>query len=187
MDKLIKLINYHSPIGLYNITEGSNIYRELSVYAEELERLEEEVYEVQRESFVSSAKTWGLSSLEQLFGSVRDELDTDFRRSMLTSRFSLQNKDFTPEALEKILQIAGISGKAEEYPRLFRLTVEVFGSYSLAKRKWITSQLRALLPAHLEVDPIFEGFSFSDSDSLGKTFREMEAKAMTWAQIDIYC
>lgn len=187
MDVLERLLKVHRPIGIYNIKEGSNIYNELSVYGAELERLEEEFNDLLNESFVPTASDWGLSRTEQIFGAVRDDLDVNLRRSMILSRYSLGNRDFTPDSVEKILKTAGVNGKTEEYPAQFRLVVHIEGEHPSERRKWITSQLLSLLPAHLEISPVFEGFSFGDSDSLGLSFREIDEKNMSWAQIDIYC
>lgn len=187
MNILEKLIKLHKPVGVYDIKEGGNIYRELSVYADALDELLQELETVQREGFILSAEDEGLSQIEQVFGGVRYDLAPTQRRSMIKARCSLSSGDFTPSVLSKFMDVLGIQAQVWEYPSVFRLTFRVEGEHPLSRRKWIASQLKALLPAHLEVDPVFEGFSFADIKKNNLTFGEMEKKAMNWADIDIYC
>ena len=187
MDILNKLLNLHKPIGIYNIKEGGNIYRELSVYAEALTELSDKLLAVEKESFVLSAEDEGLAEIEKVFGASRDELEKEKRRKMILARFSLCSRDFTPASLSKIMDVLGINAEICEYPRQFRITFGIEGARSLAERKWIARELKNLLPAHLEADPVFEGFSFKCIDEASLTFGDMEQRKMCWADIDIYC
>ena len=187
MNCLERLIKAHNPVGIYNIKDGGNIYSELSVYAQELERLQKALEDALCESFVPVAKGEGLAAVERIWGSVRADLPLEKRRSMALTRYALCEEDFTAQTAQKLLKAVGISGEICEYPKLFRITVEVKGSESLAKRKWIRAQLRSLFPAHLEVDPVFEGFDWKTAESVGLTFEQIEEKAVCWDDADIFC
>ena len=177
-----------SPIGIYNITEKSNIAAELRVYASELDRLYEEAEEILRESFYPTAEDWGLSRSERLWGKVRDDLPTDIRRQMLLKRSSIGYGDFTPTGIEKLLAALDAEGEVEEFPSGFRLTVNLqHRNYTQPQQKWIKSQFDMLFPAHLEVEPVFSGFNWAYADSRGLSFSQIEAKGMSWAEIDSYC
>ena len=187
MKSLERLIKAHSPVGIYDIKNGGNIYSELSVYAQEFERLREELEIALCECFVPTSQAEGLMASERIWGSVRDDLPLYKRRSMILTRYALCEGDFTALAAEKLLKAVGISGEICEYPKQFRITVKVQGSESLAKRRWIREQLRSLFPAHLEVDPVFEGFDWKCADDLGLTFSQIEEKAVCWDDADIFC
>ena len=47
------------PVGIYNITENSNAYKELLVYSRELDRLYVRADEILREGFFATAESWG--------------------------------------------------------------------------------------------------------------------------------
>lgn len=187
MKSMERLVNAHRPVGIYNIVQGGNIYNELLVYAQELERLREELEVALCECFVPTAQAEGLESAERMWGSVRDDLPLSKRRNMILTRYALSGGDFTAEAAEKLLTVVGISGRICEYPRQFRITVEVEDDVSLAKRKWIRNQLRSLFPAHLEVDPVFGGFDWNAAEGLGLSFAQIEQKNMCWDDADIFC
>ncbi len=187
MDVLNRLVALHKPLGVYSIKEDTNIYRELSAYAQAFEELLGALAETEQEGFLLTAKEYGLENFESIYGPVMDELSEDKRRKMIFARCSLSISDFTSASLVKILKALGVEGTFREYPAVFRLTVHINGEYPLARRRFIAAQLKALLPAHLETDPVFEGFSFKDVDERGITFGEMEQKGMCWADIDIYC
>ena len=187
MKSLDRLIKAHNPVGIYDIRIGGNIYSELSVYAQEFERMREELEVALCECFVPTAQAEGLAGAERIWGAVREDLPLEKRRSMVLSRYALSDGDFTMQTAEKLLKAVGISGEICEYPKLFRVTVAVSGNESLAKRKWIRSELRSLFPAHLEVDPVFEGFCWRDADSRGLTFLQIEEKGMCWDDADIFC
>ena len=187
MNSLERLVSLHKGISLYNITEDSNIYRELSVYAEEFERLREKLKSILREGFVSTAEDEGLSIYESIWGAKRDELSAEQRRNMILTRLSLCEEDFTAERAEKLLDIVGIKGVIREYPQTFRITVEVEGIESLAKRKWIRNQLRLIFPAHLETDPVFEGFDWQKAEERALTFSQIEERMLCWDDTDILC
>lgn len=175
------------PLKIYSIVQGSNIYKELSVYCAELDRLYTKADEILREGFFATAESWGLERMERLWGNVRDDAELSKRREMCILRSAFGFGDFTPEGTEKLLKVLGTEGYIEEYPRLFRIVADLRQRvYKLPERQWIKAQLEALFPCHLEVDPVFLGFDWGASDEKALTFSQMEEKNMCWADIDIY-
>lgn len=187
MNMLEKLINAHSALKIYNIKEGSNIYAELSAYSVGLELLNNELEEIEKEAFISTAETYGLSLAEKLWGRQRDDLSLEKRREMILKRSSFGYDDFTLEGIEKLLGFLGIDGEIQEYPQLHRITVTITDeNLTDGQKNWILSQMLALFPAHLEADAVFAGFCWEDIESNNLTFDSMENCNMTWSQIDIY-
>lgn len=182
-----RLTDAHKPLGIYNIRRGGNIYNELCVYGEELDRLQAELDKALRECFVSGAQDYGLDAAERVWGAVRDDLPLEKRREMILSRYALGCKDFTVSSVQKMLCALGVEGNIREFPAEFCVTIAISGQHTRAQMQWIRAQLRSLFGAHLEVTPVFEGFDWSDAEALGLTFADMENTGMCWDDVDIYC
>lgn len=179
------MIKKLSPLEVYDLSEGGIVYAELAAFSVGLDLLKESLNELLREGFISTAESYGIENTERLVGNVRSDLDLDKRREMLIERLSLGVNDFTPAGFKQMLRLMGVEGEISEYPFTQRISVGLSsGNYTQAQREWIVSQAEALLPAHLEWDVIFTGFSWADSDSAGNTFSEIDAKGYTWEDID---
>ncbi|MBQ9742432.1 MAG: hypothetical protein IJV88_02000 [Ruminococcus sp.] len=175
------------PVGIYSLGEDSNIFRELSAYGESLDMVQDELNRLLGESFFATAESYGLERAERVVGACRADLPTEKRRNMLCVRWSYGGNDFTPEGVRKILTMLGVEGHIIEYPHVQRLSVELTDSnLTPGQRTWVLSQLRALLPAHLEVDALFGGFCWDVADARGLSFGEIDSKAYTWDYIDIH-
>lgn len=179
------MIKKLSPLKVYDLSEGSVIYAELAAFSAGLDILRESLDEMLKEGFIGTAESYGIENTERLVGNVRDDLDLNKRREMLVKRLSLCANDFTPAAFKQMLVLMGVEGEVCEYPFLQRISLDLSeGEYTQAQREWIVSQAKALLPAHLEWDVVFGGFSWADADSAGNTFHELDAKGYTWETID---
>lgn len=188
MSALNSLLKKLEPLHIYNITENSNIYRELQVYAAALDLFSEDVDTLLSEGFYVTAESFGLESMEKLWGKARDDLSLERRREMICLRNAFGLNDFTLAGINKLVSFLGLdNAQVEEYPKLHRIVIDASGrAYSNGQRNWIHSQLEALLPAHLEFDIVWEGFSFDVMDNKKLTFDSMDAKSFTWSEIDIY-
>lgn len=187
MRVLDSLISKHLPLHIYNITEDSNIYIELSAYAEGLEILRRELDTQLRECFFATAETYGLDNAERLWGNVRDDLTVSKRRQMLITRSAFGYDDFTLQGIQKLLTFLGIEGVVYEYPKTQRIVVDTKGIQATQGQKnWIYAQLNSLLPAHLDIDVLWGGFCFDDIEAKSFTFDQMDSKELTWAEIDVY-
>lgn len=187
MSMLESLISKHSALHIYDITEDSNIHRELQAYAVGLELLTEELDTMLRECFFATAETYGLERAERLWGKVRDDLSLEKRRQMLITRSAFGYRDFTPDGIEKLLKFLGVDGTVYEYPYFNRITVDTNSAQlTQGQRNWIYSQLHSLLPAHLDIDILWGSFCFDDIDAKNLTFDRMDTAQLTWAEIDTY-
>ncbi len=187
MNVLESLIKNHLPLHIYNITEDSNIYCELSAYAEGLEVLRAELQTQLRECFFMTAESYGLENAERLWGNVRDDLPASRRRQMLITRSAFGYDDFTLQGMQKLLGFLGIEGVVYENPKAQRLVVDTKGTQlSQGQKNWIYSQLCSLLPCHLDIDVLWGDFCFDDIEAKNLTFDQMDSKSLTWSAIDIY-
>lgn len=188
MSTFEKLMGVLAPLGVYEIKEGSTIYSELKAYSAGLDMLRGELSELQSEAFIPTSGSFGLTRRERLFGAVRDDLSVENRRNMLLTRSAFGSGDFTPNGVQRILEFLGIDGSIEEYPFANRVVVRVENKeLTKGQRNFIISQLNLLFPAHLEIDGVFDGFSWADAEAKSLTFEQMENSSMTWAQIDYLC
>ena len=187
MNTLDSLLKKHEPLGIYNITDGSNIHCEFEAYAYGLDMLRDELDTLLLECFFATAESFGLDEREKLWGRVRDDLSIEKRRQMILLRSSFSLADFTLSGVQKIMSFLGRSAQVQEYPKVQRIVIDVSNEYfTEGQKKWIRSQIDALLPAHLETDIVWQGFSFDDSDSKKLTFDSMDEKNMPWSKIDTY-
>lgn len=71
------------PVGLYSISEGSNISNELKAYAEGIDPLFEDLDVMTRECFIDTAETYGITQRENFTGKERSDYTLEQRREML--------------------------------------------------------------------------------------------------------
>lgn len=185
MKSLESMIKKLSPLKIYNLEEGTVVYAELAAFAVGLDVLRDTLDLLLKEAFIETAESFGLENLERLVGKVRDDLPISKRREMLNKRLSFGAGDFTLKGLEKLMKLMGVEGEVEEYPEVNRIVLKISGEdYTTAQREWIVSQAKALMPAHLESDVVFEGFNWGDSDLYSNTFSQIDSKSYTWEKID---
>lgn len=184
LDSMIKKL---TPLEVYDLSKSSIVYAELAAFSVGLDVQRNILSELLKEGFIATAESFGIEAEEKLSGVVRDDLSLDKRREMLIERRSLSVNDFTLQGLEKILSFMGVEGEILEYPQMQRICLDLRGKdYEDAQREWIVSQAQELLPAHLEQDVVFSGFSWADSDDNGSTFEYMDGKGYTWLYIDSF-
>lgn len=77
-----------APLGIYRLGEGDKALAELTAYDAGLRLVRESLQEMEREAFLSTAVSWGLSRREQLFGTAREGGLPEERRRRLRQSFS---------------------------------------------------------------------------------------------------
>ena len=127
-------------LGLYDLDEGSNVFAELSAYAEALQRHKDNTNEVLRECFISSSESFGLDDRESLIGFTSgSDFDTADRREMLILRKSINENDFTVSGFTKMLRSFGVAS--------YQLTIN--GIFTNDKKAWIESQIMKIIPVNM--------------------------------------
>lgn len=175
-----------SPLGVYDISEGTNIYNELKAYGEALDVHREHIDEVLRECFISSAQTYGIELREKVIGDAKSLYPLSKRREMLTLRKGFNENDFTRAGLYKFLDSFGITDyRVIEMPSQRIVSVFVGGSYPDSEVKWIENQIRLILPAHLNAVINFGGRSWHSFQLMNKTFAQLDEDNLSWAQIHL--
>lgn len=183
LDSMVKML---APLGIYSLSPGNMVYKELSAYACALDALNGALETQLRESVPVTAESYGLAMLERIYGAPQDGIETEKRRQMLAARFSLTGGDFTPGGIAHALRALGLDAVIYEYPGQNLLHIVCAGSYTGAQRKWITAQANELLPAHLEIVLDFRTLDWAAIERKNMTFSAMDAKNMTWRAIEAY-
>lgn len=172
-----------TPLGLYSF-ESTNVNKELLTYAVAIDELNNMLNDLLCDCFIDSATDFGLSQRELVIGAVRDDLSVDKRRSMLKLRESISLSSFTPSEIKKSLESFGLTCEVYEFPTLYITVVDATGKYTTAQKAWIRSQVEKIMPAHLQVQVVFNGPSWAQIDENDNNFSYMNIKNYTWEQID---
>ncbi len=185
MSTLSDLVKILQPLNLYSLTKSSNVYRELSVYGKEFDRLKADFDEFLRECFVQTAETYGLSNIEHIYMNPTTELDAETRRQRILDRLLINDSDYTLQAVSKAIKCFGTeSFDIIEFPNRNQVVVEIFGEYTQAQEEYIVTEITKLLPADNVFQVNFDGLTWSDFEAENLTFAEIEAKNYDWKTID---
>lgn len=172
-----------SPLGLYSF-DSTNVKNELLSYAVAIDELNRMLVEILDECFIDSAQDFGLSQRELIIGAQRDDLSIEKRRSMLKLRESISLSSFTPSKISKSLESFGLSCEVYEFPSLYITVIDATGKYTSAQKAWIRSQVEKIMPAHLQVQVVFNGPSWAQIDENDNNFSYMNIRNYTWEEID---
>lgn len=185
MTALESMIKKLSPLNLYEITQDSNIYAELSAYASALDAHRDNIDVVLRECFISSSESFGIENREKVIGSLKSNYTTEQRRQMLILRKIIDNDDFTLSSFESFLQSIGVYDYIiTQMPERYELNIQIGGSYSTEDEVWIINQINLAFPAHLEVSVNFGGLEWSEIDGKDLTFSAMDDYDYSWSTIN---
>lgn len=174
-----------APVSIYNVTQGSNIYVELSAYAYALDLLKAEMETVLRECFISTAESYGLEIREKVFGNIRGTYSDSERRRMLTLRRGFGDSDFTKSGLDKFMSSLG----APDYNLLesysdYTISVTINNALNATDAKWAENQIKLIMPAHLVIYVYYGGATFSEVDGDDLTYAQFDNLDRSWSQLD---
>lgn len=171
------------PLTIYR-SDARNLGRELRAYADEIERLYQQINEMLPEGFIATAQDRGLKEYEELFGPEQSSLTAAERRERLLSRMNLGEGDFTPAGIRKALDSFGLEYAISEFPTLNRLNIVAQTDYTKAEQAFIKSEVAKIVPAHLEFQLVFNTLMWSELDALNKTFAVLDSEDLDWDEID---
>lgn len=174
-----------SKLNLYDFSKA-NISNELKTYAWFFDMLKEELCTMLNECFVDTAQSYGLSEREAIIGAKRDGVSILERRNMLLLRESINKSSFTVSKIKESLKSFGLECEVYEYPSQYTVVLDSIGDYSKSQIAWIKTEVEKIMPAHLNVEIIINGATWSYSDSKDNTFSYIDSLDMTWNEIDNY-
>ena len=150
MDSLTSMKQKLAPLGLYELENNSEVLCELKAYAEGLDVLSETLDELERESRIATAESYGLSRREGLFGREHPEQTAEERRKTLnyfekSVKTTLNDDDFA-EFLENI----GVTDYTIEV-RLKQAEFNITFAENLTdgQKALVEKRIKAEIPAHM--------------------------------------
>lgn len=172
------------PLGIYSLTDESQVGKELNTYASELDKLLELLAEEERESFIITAQSYGLENWEKIFGENRDSMNFEKRRELILSRLAIGESNFTRAGTLETLNSLDVDSELYEYPEKNYMHIMCKGVYLPEQKAKIKENVDILLPAHLDIFVDFRNFDYGYIDGLNYTFFTMDRKNYTWEQIE---
>lgn len=172
--------------GIYDPEKNLPLYSELMAYGDALNEVSQQADILATEAFLATARDYGISSIEGLYGKVLNGISIDERRSIILNRLCINPGDFTIENIKKVLVSCGLTyHKVYEDKENELLTITGGGhKYSESQVVFILSQLPRLLPAHLEYRIYLNEIIWSSIERRELTWAEMESYDYTWQIID---
>lgn len=174
-----------SPLNIYNLSENTNVYKELMTYAQELDLINLQLDILLRESFIITAEDYGLSLIEKIYTAPSADEDNSLRRERILNRLNIDDSCFTLEKIKNSITGFGAENfQILEFPDRYNIVVEIYGDYDETKISFIKNEVRKIMPAHQKNEVYFNGISWVEIDSQALSFDSMDAKAYSWNSID---
>lgn len=137
--------------GLYKITSGTNVSNELSAYAVALDVMYKELETIERELFIDTASTYGISSREKFFGKERSDKSLSARREILKA-FERMTGESTVKAFENTIKSYGVSDfDISENFAGSEVVINIRSALSEAEKELVRSRVEEDFPAHLVI------------------------------------
>lgn len=152
MDSFNSMKTKLDALGIYDITDGKNIFAELKAYSVVFDELFAELGIMLRELFVDTAQTYGIDTRGLLLGKIKAEFPLEQRREMLKIYEQMMGGKCTPEAFDMILKGYGLTNfSVVEGPTHNRLVININDTVTAEHKKLIEEQVNADFPSHLTI------------------------------------
>ena len=185
MKALESMIKKLSPLKIYDTSTTSNVYAELAAYAAALDCYRDKLDEALRECFISTAEGFGLETRERVIGDVRNDCSTEQRRTMLSTRASLGETDYTIKGFDRFMKSFGVQDYTlSESAGTQSVTVIITGDYKSNTESWIINQTRMILPVHLNMYVYAGGRDWKAIDSANYQYMTFDNHNQTWQQLN---
>lgn len=149
MDSFISMKNKLEPLGLYDLEGSGETVCELKAYAEGLNVLFDTLAELEREYYIPTAESFGLSRRESFVNRETPDLSVQERRdSLLYLEKSVG--DITDSGFEEFLGRIGLNDYTVSIDRTrAKIDIAVSDQKTDGERAWIAKRIRAEIPAHM--------------------------------------
>lgn len=169
-----------SPLGLYDLSEGTRNGSELAALGTALDSIAALLDTVERESLLATAEAEGLSRREALFARKPQAPSTAARREAIAALLRIGEDSLTPDAVNDTLTGCGIPARAEEKADgglrvVFPQTAGIPEGFDR-----IRGIILDILPCHLEVEFYFRYMTWTECEAAGWTWQRVEDAAHTW-------
>ena len=175
MSVLKQMQDMLSPLGIYNLNDGSLVMCELTVYATQLEAVHSKINEMLRECFVSTAQSYGIDRIEELFQRIRPDLPPEERKNRIHMYMTLDNNKFSPDSVIHQLRLVGATSIFTEDAESEQLSFpELTGSSDIV---YVADQLgliEDIVPAHLHIEAGLREHSWDELNELNFSFGTLD-------------
>lgn len=142
--------------GIYSVTDTSNIKNELTAYAEGLDKVFDELKIMERECFIETAESYGISERERFVGVDRSGEALEKRRVLLETAEQLRG-DCTVASFEKIMRGYGVENfNFSEHPTGNYIIINIYDNLTAEQKAVIKSRVNEDFPAHINVTVYFK-------------------------------
>jgi hypothetical protein len=174
------------PLGLYRLDGATLVDAELKAYAAGLKLFWEAAAAFTRECFTATAEEEGLTLREALCGGTPAGLTVEQRRERLLYRTAVTADDCSREGVARALVAAGLHADVVEQPdeALYVNVHAPLGDTALCAA--LEAAAQEFLPAHIEAVFDFRPLSWDAVEAMELIFSAMDARGLTWNQIDHY-
>lgn len=153
MDSLISMKQKLEPLGLYDLSGSSEVDCELKAYAEGLNTLFDTLDELQREYYIPTAQSYGLSRRENFEIRERSGLSAEERRETLMYYEETVTGKLTESGFSEFLRRIGLNDYTINF-NCNRAVIDLTIADSLTdgERALIEEQIKAEKPLHMRLD-----------------------------------
>lgn len=143
-------------IGIYNISDGSNISKEVAACAEGLNALFDSLDTMINEYYIETAKDYGITRREKFLGKERTEYTTEKRREMLKLLEQNMGGKCNAEAFSDILKSCGLTDFSfSENPTGYRLSIHINDILTEEQKEIVRERVNAEFPLHLSIGIVY--------------------------------
>ncbi len=152
MSSYASMKNKLLPLGLYGFAEGSVTDKELTAYAAALDPLFDEMDEMIKEGFISTAESNGLSEREKFIDREKPQLTIARRRELLINQEKAVLWDGTAAGFNRFLSGCGLTDfRVDEFPTRQRVAIYINDDLNEGEKSLIGNKIAHAAPIHLNV------------------------------------
>ena len=173
------------PLGIYDLEAPFN-GGELDAQGEALDRAMAALEEIQRESSLTTAESWGLEQVARLF--LRRPVATQPRplADALAALLRIGGDSFTLGAINDTISGCGVRAQVTEtgvgsVQVRFPGTVGVPDGFEQLKKI-----VEDILPAHLAIEYWFWYLTWAELEAKFACWGDVQAQNLTWSELEIY-
>ncbi len=138
--------------GLYDASDGTLLSAELKAYAVELDRAFGLLNELERECFIGTAQSYGLSIREGMLRRMNLDPSLSGRRNQLINALSVTPNDVTAQDMEKICGSFNCSGVFTVSDSDLKVTFHPDQTLTEGQKAQLTEQMRRFMPCWSEFE-----------------------------------
>ena len=172
------------PLGVYDLSAPFN-GSELKSAGEALDAAQGWLDEIDRESNLLTAESWGLEQMVQLFQSRPVADNAAALGKALAALMRIGGDSFTLQAINDTLAGCGVPARAEE-SGVGMVTVSFPGIGGIpAGFEELKKRIEDILPAHVGIDYYFRYLVWRELEELFSCWEDIESRALTWEQLEV--